>query len=56
LTSEDRLNELGLTLPPAPRPVGAYVPCVRAGDLLFVSGQLPMRDAVLTAKGRWIKE
>ena len=52
MTSEDRLKELGLTLPPAPRPVGAYVPCVRAGDLLFVSGQLPMRDAVLTAKGK----
>jgi enamine deaminase RidA (YjgF/YER057c/UK114 family) len=49
---EARLKELGLTLPPAPRPVGAYVPCVRAGDLLFVSGQLPMRDAVLTAKGK----
>ena len=52
MTPEARLKELGLTLPPAPRPVGAYVPCVRAGDLLFVSGQLPMRDAVLTAKGK----
>ena len=52
MTPEARLKELGLTLPPAPRPVGAYVPCVRAGDLLFVSGQLPMRDAVLSAKGK----
>ena len=52
MNPEARLKELGLTLPPAPRPVGAYVPCVRAGDLLFVSGQLPMWAAVLTAKGK----
>ena len=52
MTPEARLKELGLTLPPAPRPVGAYVPCVRTGELLFVSGQLPMRDAVLTARGK----
>jgi len=52
VTPEARLKELGLTLPPAPRPAGAYVPCVRTGELLFVSGQLPMRDAVLTARGK----
>lgn len=52
MTPEARLAELGLHLPSAPRPVGAYVPCVRAGDLLFVSGQLPMQGAELTAKGK----
>jgi enamine deaminase RidA (YjgF/YER057c/UK114 family) len=36
-------------MPPA---VGTYVPAVRTGNLLFVSGQLPMRDGKLTATGR----
>lgn len=52
MTPEARLAELGLHLPPAPRPVGAYVPCVCAGDLLFVSGQLPIQGAELSAKGK----
>lgn len=46
-----RLAELGWTLPPAPRPIAAYVPAVRSGNLLFVSGQLPMRDGKLLATG-----
>ncbi len=41
---EDRLREMGLSLPEAAAPVAAYVPFVRAGNLLHVSGQLP-RDA-----------
>ena len=40
-TPERRLARLGLVLPPAPAPVGRYVPYRRAGDLLFVSGQGP---------------
>lgn len=38
-----RLEALGLALPPAAAPVANYVPFSRAGSLLFVSGQLPMR-------------
>jgi enamine deaminase RidA (YjgF/YER057c/UK114 family) len=41
---EDRLSALGLELPPAPKPVASYVPAVRSGDLLFLSGILPMKD------------
>ena len=37
---EDRLRELGLPLPEAAAPLAAYVPFVRAGDLLHVSGQV----------------
>lgn len=37
-----RLNELGLTLPAAAAPVANYVPYVRTGALLFISGQLPL--------------
>lgn len=39
---ESRLAELGLTLPEVPSPLAAYVNCVRTGDLLFLSGGLPI--------------
>jgi len=47
----NRLKELRLTLPAAPKPVAAYVPFVRTGNLLFISGQVPFRDGALTAAG-----
>jgi len=46
-----RLTALGLSLPAAPKPVAAYVPFARTGNLVFVSGQLPMKDGVMLAKG-----
>ena len=39
-TAEDRLTELGIHLPDAPTPFGAYVPAVQTGTLLFLSGML----------------
>lgn len=51
-TAEGRLAALGITLPAAPKPVAAYVPFVRTGNLVFVSGQIPMRDGTLVATGR----
>ncbi len=47
----DRLRSLGIELPPAPKPVAAYIPFVRSGHLIFVSGQLPMRAGALAVKG-----
>lgn len=47
-----RLQELGLTLPEPPAPVGAYVPVVEAAGLWFVSGQLPMEKGALVAAGK----
>ncbi|HEX8631057.1 MAG TPA: RidA family protein [Catenuloplanes sp.] len=47
-----RLAELGLVLPQVVPPVAAYVPAVQSGDLVYVSGQLPMVDGVLPAAGR----
>lgn len=41
-TFEAKLTEMGLSLPAPVAPLAAYVPFVRVGDLLFVSGQLPM--------------
>ncbi len=51
-TAEARLAGLGITLPAAPRPVAAYVPFVRTGNLVFVSGQIPFKDGALLATGR----
>ena len=50
-TPEERLAELGLTLPDVVPPVAAYVPAVRTGNLVFTAGQLPMRDGQLIATG-----
>lgn len=38
---ENRIKAQGIELPPPPAPMGAYVPAVTAGSLVFVSGQLP---------------
>jgi len=51
MSIDDRLAELGLSLPTPPRPVAAYVPAVRTGSLLYVSGQVPLRDGALVATG-----
>jgi len=45
-----RLAQLGLTLPAAPQPLGAYVPAVTSGNLVFLSGQLPRVDGKLPAE------
>lgn len=49
---ESRLAELQIALPPPPQPLATYVPVVRAGDLLFLSGVLPMRDGQLAFSGK----
>ena len=43
MSAEQKLAELGLTLPQLPKPIGNYVPFKRAGDLIFLSGQGPRR-------------
>lgn len=47
-----RLRELGLELPPVPRPAGSYVPAARAGALIFTAGQLPLEDGRLSLSGK----
>ena len=48
---ETRLAELGVTLPEAAAPAANYVPFVQVGDLVFVSGQISMKDgALITGK------
>lgn len=52
MTTLEKLRELGLELPPVAAPVGAYVPAVRAGKLIFTAGQLPTRGGKLLAEGK----
>ena len=51
-----RLNELAIILPEAPAPVAAYVPSVRTGNHLIVSGQLPFHEGELIHTGNVISE
>jgi enamine deaminase RidA (YjgF/YER057c/UK114 family) len=49
---DDRLAELGLTLPEVAAPVAAYVPALRSGSLVFTSGQLPTVGGTLPETGK----
>jgi enamine deaminase RidA (YjgF/YER057c/UK114 family) len=52
MSAEDKLAELGLELPDPPAPAGAYVRAKRAGNLIFVAGQIPMVKGELKYVGR----
>jgi enamine deaminase RidA (YjgF/YER057c/UK114 family) len=47
-----KLAELGLALPVAAKPVAAYVPAIRTGNIVFTAGQLPMVDGALAKTGK----
>lgn len=49
---EDRLTALGFTVPDVVPPVAAYVPVVRDGNLVYTSGQLPMKDGAIAITGK----
>src|SRR5262245_31309859 len=50
-SAEDRLGKIGIRLPDAPTPFGAYVPAVRTGNLLFLSGMLATSGHTATVVG-----
>ncbi len=52
MTPEQRLAKIGLELPAPAKPVGAYVPAVRTGNLIFTAGQIPVRNGILLAEGK----
>ena len=52
MSPEDKLKNLGIELPEAPSPLGSYIPIVRTGNLLFLSGVLPLRNGKLMRTGR----
>jgi enamine deaminase RidA (YjgF/YER057c/UK114 family) len=56
VSAERRLLDLGIVLPNIPHPLGAYVETVLSGNLLFLSGMLPVKDGKLQSFGRLGKE
>lgn len=48
----DQLRAANIVLPPVSGPFGAYVPAKRVGNLIYVAGQLPMKDGTLMATGQ----
>jgi len=53
---EQQLKKLGFLLPDPPKPVATYVPVIRAGDVLYLSGVLPSRDGKLIFQGKLGRE
>ena len=51
MSADDKLRELNLVLPPPPQPAGAYTRAVQSGNLVFVSGQLPLADGQIQYAG-----
>ncbi len=52
MSPDERLTELGIELPSVPAPRWAYVPAVRTGNLVFVSGQIGVRDGAILYPGK----
>ncbi|MBO3745834.1 RidA family protein [Streptosporangiaceae bacterium NEAU-GS5] len=52
MTPEERLAELGLSLPGVATPLAAYVPAVQTGSYVYTSGQLPLVDGKLGVTGK----
>ena len=53
---EEKLREIGIMLPIPPKPVGSYIPVVRTGNLVFVSGQIPTSDGKILYSGKVTKD
>lgn len=49
---EQKIESLGIKLPTPPTPAGSYVPAVRTGNLLYISGQIPMEDGKVLFTGK----
>ena len=49
---EERLSELGIILPVPPAPAGSYIPIVRTGNMVFLSGQIPLQDGKVAFVGK----
>ncbi|MGI0041835.1 MAG: RidA family protein, partial [Nitrosopumilaceae archaeon] len=53
---EEKLRTLGITLPSPPKSAGSYIPVVKTGNLVFVSGQIPISDGKILYSGKVTKD
>jgi len=49
---EEKLEAIGIKLPNPPTPAGSYIPVVKVGNLLYISGQIPMEDGKVLFTGK----
>jgi len=49
---EEKINELGYTLPETAKPLAAYIPAIRTGEFVYTSGQVPLVDGKLKYEGK----
>jgi len=49
---EEKIKSLKITLPNPPTPAGSYIPAVKTGNLLFISGQIPMEEGKVLFTGK----
>ena len=49
---EEKLESIGIKIPNPPTPAGSYVPVVKTGNLLYISGQIPMEDGKVIFTGK----
>ena len=49
---EEKIKSIGIKLPNPPNPAGSYIPVVKSGNLLYVSGQIPMEDGKVVFTGK----
>ena len=49
---EEKIKSLGITLPNPPTPAGSYIPAIKTGNLLFISGQIPMENDKVLFTGK----
>ena len=49
---EEKIKSIGIKLPNPPSPAGSYIPIVKSGNLLYVSGQIPMEDSKVVFTGK----
>ncbi len=49
---DEKIKSLGINLPIPPSPAGSYIPVVKSGNLLYVSGQIPMEDGKVAFTGK----
>jgi len=49
---EEKIKELGIVIPETPKPVAAYIPALKVGDLVMTSGQIPVVDGKIKYSGK----